>query len=83
MIFLDKVQFGYLHCIPEDHVDMIKFYEKVKNIVIANKYGPKIYLYPIYRYYFPLLSNKLKEMAENIFVHYRIPDLPVSESYFF
>lgn len=79
-LILDQAQLGYLNCIDEDHVDMIKMYEKVKKIVRANLPGPTTYLYPIYKYYFPLLSNKMKEMAQNIFAQYNLPDLPVSNT---
>lgn len=61
---------------------MIKMYEKVRVIVRANLPGPTTYLYPIYKYYFPLLSNKMKEMAQNIFAQYNLPDLPVSKIIF-
>lgn len=71
-------QLGYLMYIDENHVDMLKLYDEVKEIVAANQTGPKSYLYPIYKYYFPLLSNKLKEMTENIFVQTELPELPVS-----
>lgn len=71
-------QLGYLMYIDENHVDMVKLYDEVKEMVVANQTGPKTYLYPIYKYYFPLLSNKLKEMTENIFVQTEVPELPVS-----
>lgn len=73
----DVEQLGYLMYITENHVDMVKLYDEVKEIVVANQTGPKTYLYPIYKYYFPLLSNKLKEMTENIFVQAELPELPV------
>lgn len=58
-------------------------YDKVRDIVKANQSGSRTYLYPIYTYYFPLLSNKLKEMTQNIFAQYNVPTLPVSFSFFF
>lgn len=56
---------------------MLKLFDQVREVVTANLQGPKIYLYPIYSYYFPMLSNKIKEMAQNIFAQYNLPDLKV------
>lgn len=74
---LDPSLFGYLHCVHEDHVDMVKLYDKVERIIEANQPGPRTYLYPIYEYYFPLLGNKIMAMTENIFTKSTIPSLPV------
>lgn len=63
--------------IPETHVDMLKLYDDVRQIVRANEQGPRVYLYPIYTYYFPLLSNKLRDMALSIFTQTTIPALRV------
>lgn len=71
-------EFGYLHIIEEAHVDMLKMYEEVRQFVQRNWYGPKIYLHPIYRYYFVLLARKMKLITEKIFTQRTIPDLPVS-----
>lgn len=71
-------ELGYLHIIEESHVDMLKMYEEVRQIVQSNWYGPKIYLHPIYRYYFVLLARKMKLITEKIFTQRTIPDLPVS-----
>lgn len=71
-------QFGYLHIIDENHVDMQQMYEKIREIVSANQLGPRIYLYPIYTYYSSLLSDKIKLMTERIFEQDTIPKLPVT-----
>lgn len=70
-------EFGYLHCIDEEHVDMIKLYEDVREIVGANLTAPTTYLYPIYTYYFPMLCGRMKLLTENIFTQYTIPGLEV------
>lgn len=64
--------------IRENNVDMLKLFEEVRTIVRANEQGPRVYLYPIYKYYFPLLSSKLRDMALSIFSQYNIPALRVS-----
>lgn len=64
--------------IDVNHVDMLKLYENVRCIVAANQRGPSIYLYPIYSYYAPLLTNQLKLMTENIFQKSILPNLPVN-----
>lgn len=66
--------------IPVDHVDMLKLYDDVRTIVRANEQGPRIYLHPIYKYYFSLLSNKLRDMALSIFSQYNIPSLKVNSA---
>lgn len=71
-------QFGHLHIIDENHVDMQQMYEKIREIVSANQLGPRIYLYPIYTYYSSLLSDKIKLMTERIFEQDTIPKLPVT-----
>jgi dynein heavy chain len=68
---------GYLHCIQEDHIDMLKLYERIKKIVISNQTGPTTYLYPMYRFYFPILANKMKLITESIFSLREIPSLSV------
>lgn len=73
----DESQRGYLHCIPEDHIDMLKLYERVEGIVGANQTGPTTYLYPIYTYYYPLIADRIKKMTEAIFEQETIPPLPV------
>lgn len=73
----DIDQFGYLHTIAENHVDMVKLYENMREIVAANQMGPKLYLYPIYTYYSSLFSDKIKLMTERIFEQDTIPSLPV------
>jgi dynein heavy chain len=74
----NKQQLGYLHYIDECHVDMQKLYEKIKRIVKANQTGPTTYLYPMYRFYFPILANKMKHITESIFSMREIPSLQVS-----
>lgn len=69
---------SYLHYIQEDHVDMLKLYEKIKKIVISNQTGPTTYLYPMYTFYFPILANKMKLITESIFSLREIPSLSVS-----
>lgn len=71
-------QFGHLHIIDENHVDMQRMYGKIRNIVAANQLGPKIYLQPIYTYYSSLLSDKIKLMTERVFEQDTIPKLPVT-----
>lgn len=78
---IDESQHGYLHCIPEDHIDMLLLYERVEEIVAANQTGPTTYLFPIYTYYYPLISDRIKKMTEAIFVQETIPPLPVSQRY--
>lgn len=56
---------------------MIRLYENVKRIVNANLTGPTTYLYPIYKFYFPLLAGKMKAITENIFTQRALPELPV------
>ncbi|XP_055840841.1 dynein axonemal heavy chain 3 isoform X1 [Episyrphus balteatus] len=72
-------EFGYLHCIHETHIDMLRLYEDVRKIVEANWTGPTVYLYPIYDYYFPLLTGKMLTIAEKVFAQNKIPDLPAIE----
>jgi dynein heavy chain, axonemal len=73
----DENLLGYLHCIRDDNMDMLKLYDQVKHIVIANQTGPTTYLYPMYRFYFPILANKMKNITENIFSQREIPSLDV------
>lgn len=77
-MFLDIEQFGHLHIIDENHIDMRRMYGKIRNIVAANQLGPKIYLQPIYTYYSSLLSDKIKLMTERVFEQDTIPKLPVT-----
>lgn len=77
LLITDIDQFGHLHTIDETHVDMMKLYKTVRNIVAANQIGPTRYLYPIYSYYSSLLSDKIKLMTERIFEQNTIPNLPV------
>lgn len=72
---------GYLHYIHEDHVDMLKLYDKIQKIVKKNQTGPTTYLYPMYRFYFPILANKMKFITESIFSLRDIPSLQVSHDY--
>lgn len=71
-----------MHCIPETHVDMVKLYKQVEEIVTANQTGPTTYLYPIYTYYFPLISDQIKKLTERIFEQDIIPGLPVSTLFY-
>lgn len=75
---LEPEQFGQLHIIDENHVDMQRLYDNVREIVSTNQFGPRIYLYPIYTYYSSLLSDKIKLMTERIFEQDTIPKLPVN-----
>lgn len=68
---------GYLHIIEENHVDMVKLYDKIKKIVKSNQTGPTTYLYPMYTFYFPILANKMRLITENIFGQKEIPSLEV------
>lgn len=68
---------GFLSNVREDHPDMLLFFERVRAIVRANEQGPRVFLKPIYRYYFSLLCNKMREMALSIFTQYNIPSLRV------
>lgn len=77
LLIIGNDEHGFLHIIEESHVDMVKMYENVREIVQSNWYGPKIYLHPIYRYYFVLLARKMKLITEKIFTQRTIPDLPV------
>lgn len=58
---------------------MLKLYKRVEEIVAANQTGPMTYLYPIYTYYFPLVSDQIKKLTERIFEQDVIPALPVSK----
>lgn len=73
----NKALMGHLHYISESHVDMVKLYDKIKKIVKANQTGPTTYLYPMYRFYFPILANKMKHITESIFSLREIPSLQV------
>lgn len=73
----DESLLGYLHYIREDHIDMLKLYEKIKEIVKSNQTGPTTYLYPMYIFYFPILANKMKNITENIFSQREVPSLEV------
>jgi dynein heavy chain, axonemal len=75
-----KELLDHLHYIGEEHVDMQRLYEKIKRIVKANQTGPTTYLYPMYRFYFPILANKMKHITESIFSMREIPSLQVSRS---
>ncbi|XP_055373574.1 dynein axonemal heavy chain 3 [Condylostylus longicornis] len=68
-------QLGYLFCIHESHSDMEELYKSICDIIEANWIGPRIYLYPIYTYYFPLLSGKMIAMMQNVFTQRNIPSL--------
>lgn len=72
-----KELLGYLHYIGEEHVDMLKLYDKIKRIVKANQTGPTTFLHPMYRFYFPILANKMKHITESIFSLREIPSLQV------
>lgn len=76
--YIGHDELGYLHIIEESHVDMLEMYAEVRQVVQSNWYGPKIYLHPIYRYYFVLLARKMKLITEKVFTQRTIPDLPVS-----
>lgn len=76
----DPQLLGYLHYIHEDHVDMLKLYDRIKKIVKSNQSGPTTYLYPMYTFYFPILANKMKLITESIFSLKEIPSLNVSSS---
>ncbi|KAM7358170.1 dynein axonemal heavy chain 3-like [Cochliomyia hominivorax] len=72
--------FGYLHCIAEDHPDMLILYDKIHKIVENNWRGPRVYLLPIYKYYYALLSNKIQPIVEKIFTQHILPDLTSIEN---
>lgn len=78
--FADKHQFGHLHTINENHMDMLELFDAIRKIVAANEMGPTIYLYPIYLYYSSLLSDQIRAMTERIFQQTVIPNLPVNIS---
>lgn len=71
----DENERGFLHFIPDDHVDMEQLYESVRNTVGANQEGPRLFLKPIYEYYYPILSGKLLQSTEKLFVQQTIPSL--------
>uniref|UniRef100_A0A336M3T0 CSON009294 protein n=1 Tax=Culicoides sonorensis TaxID=179676 RepID=A0A336M3T0_CULSO len=73
----DESFLRYLHYIREDHVDMVKLYDKIKEIVKSNQTGPTTYLYPMYTFYFPILANKMKDITEYIFSQREIPSLEI------
>ena len=66
---------GFLHFIPDDHEDMEAMYVNVRQIVAANQEGPRLFLKPIYDYYYPILSGKLLKSTENLFLQKSIPSL--------
>lgn len=71
----DENECGFLHIIPEDHVDMERLYADVRRIVAANQEGPRLFLKPIYDYYYPILSGKLLRSTERLFLQNSIPSL--------
>lgn len=71
----DDSERGFLHYIPEDHVDMERLYKGVRDIVAANEEGPRLFLKPIYDYYYPVLSGKLLKSTENLFLQKTVPSL--------
>lgn len=71
----DEDERGFLHFIPDDHVDMEKLYNGVRKIVAANQDGPRLFLKPIYDYYYPILSGKLLLSTERLFIQNNIPSL--------
>lgn len=71
----DESERGFLHFIPADHVDMERLYEDVRQIVAANQEGPRLFLKPIYEYYYPILSGKLLHSTENLFLQKTVPSL--------
>lgn len=75
--FLDENLRGHLHYIREDHVDMLRLYEKIKVIVESNQTGPTTYLYPMYTFYFPILAGKMRAITEHVFSQREIPSLEV------
>lgn len=58
---------------------MLRFFERVRSVVRANEQGPRIYLKPMYAYYYTLLSNKLRDMALHIFTQHSLPALRLFE----
>ncbi|XP_075164298.1 dynein heavy chain 3, axonemal [Haematobia irritans] len=76
----DPDTFGYLHCINENHPDMMNLYQKITTIVENNRKGPIVYLLPIYKYYYSLLANKILPIVERIFTHHVLPDLSSIEN---
>lgn len=76
----DENERGFLHFIPDDHVDMEQLYEGVRQIVAANQEGPRLFLKPIYEYYYPILSGKLLQSTENLFLQNTIPSLTAFQS---
>lgn len=69
-------ELGYLHYIPDDHMDMMSRYEDIRKIVRANQVGPRMFLEPIYDEYYPILSGKMMEATENLFLQETLPSLP-------
>uniref|UniRef100_A0A1B0B0B8 Dynein heavy chain 3, axonemal n=1 Tax=Glossina palpalis gambiensis TaxID=67801 RepID=A0A1B0B0B8_9MUSC len=67
---------AYLHCIHEDHPDMLVLYENVRDVINKNWSGPVTYLFPVYKYYYALLSNRLMPIVEKIYTQHILPDLP-------
>lgn len=76
---LDPDNIGYLHCINENHPDMIVLYGKIQNIIENNWPGPKVYLFPIYKYYYALLSDRIQPIVEKLLTQHMLPDLVVSQ----
>lgn len=71
----DEQERGFLHFIPADHVDMEQLYEGVRTVVAANQEGPRLFLKPIYEYYYPILSGKLLQSTEHLFLQRTVPSL--------
>lgn len=71
----DPNEIGYLHYIREDHVDMQILFSNVRRIIFANQDGPRLYLKPIYEYYYQLLSGNLLNRTEGLFLEDTIPSL--------
>ncbi|XP_037881601.1 dynein heavy chain 3, axonemal [Glossina fuscipes] len=72
----DPDTLAYLHCIHEDHPDMLVLYENVRDVINKNWSGPVTYLFPVYKYYYALLSNRLMPIVEKIYTQHILPDLP-------
>lgn len=57
---------------------MKRLYKNVTQIVENNWSGLRVYLYPIFKYYYALFTKKMLPIVEKLFTQNTIPDLLVS-----
>lgn len=76
--YIDESTLGYLHVVDESHCDMKRLYKNVHRIVENNWSGLRVYLYPIFKYYYGLFTKKMMPIVEKLFTQHIVPELVVS-----